>query len=249
VALEAARTTLQKKGSPSTEEGRDAQRSMESRQRTAEKELAELLDQLIAGVRVFQAGGQEAVDGNDLADRINRAAKSSAIRLYSQFDAADHDMWSKVLEEARKGNLEALKAVGHTQEADKHPVCQKLLAYIGPGKKGAEIRDNFEAPPFGWPRDAIDGALYALLAAGHIKAFDAAAKPVDAKSLDRAKLTQASFQRESVNITPPQLIKIRALFSAVGVPCQPKEELAKVPALLAKLRDQASKAGGAGSAP
>lgn len=249
VALEAARTTLQKKGNPATEEGRDAQRSMESRHRTAEKELAELLDQLIAGVRVFQAGGQEAVDGNDLADRINRAAKSSAIRLYSQFDAADHDLWSKVLDEARKGNLEALKAVGHTQEADKHPVCQKLLAYIGPGKKGAEIRDNFEAPPFGWPRDAIDGALYALLAAGHLKATDASSKPVDAKSLDRAKLTQAHFQRESINITPPQLIKIRSLFSAVGVPCQPKEELTKVPALLAKLREQASKAGGPAPAP
>lgn len=249
VALEAARTTLQKKGSPATEEGRDAQRSMESRQRTAEKDLADLLDQLMAGVRVFQAGGQEAVDGNDLADRINRAAKSSAIRLYSQFDAADHDLWSKVLDEARKGNLEALKAVGHTQEADKHPVCQKLLAYIGPGKKGAEIRDNFEAPPFGWPRDAIDGALYALLAAGHLKATDAASKPVDAKSLDRAKLTQTHFQRESINITPPQLIKIRSLFSAVGVPCQPKEELTKVPALLAKLREQASKAGGQAPAP
>lgn len=249
VALEAARTTLQKKGSPSTEEGRDAQRSMESRQRTAEKDLVDLLDKLFGGVRVFQAGGQEASEGNDLADRINRAAKSSVIRLYSQFDAADHEHWSKVLDDARKGNLEAMKAVGHTQEADKHPVCQKLLAYIGPGKKGAEIRDNFDAPPYGWPRDAIDGALYALLAAGHLKATDAASKPVDAKSLDRAKLTQAHFQRESINITPPQLIKIRQLFSAVGVPCQPKEEPTKVPALLAKLRDLAGKAGGAAPAP
>ncbi len=249
VALEAARNTLQKKGSPSTEEGRDAQRSMESRQRTAEKELADLLDQLLAGVRVFQAGGQEALDGSDLADRINRAAKSSAIRLYGQFDVADHDLWSKVLDEARKGNLEALKAVGHTQEADKHPVCQKLMSYIGPGKKGSEIRDNFEAPPFGWPRDAIDGALYALLVAGHIKATDASSRAVDAKSLDRAKLTQASFQRESITITPPQLIKIRSLFSVVGVPCQPKEELVKVPALLAKMRDQAAKAGGLAPAP
>lgn len=249
VALEAARTTLQKKGSPSTEEGRDAQRSMESRQRAAEKELSELLDQLLGSVRVFQAGGQEAQDGNDLADRINRAAKASAIRLYNQFDAADHDQWSKVLDDARKGNLEALKAVGHSQEADKHPVCQKLLSYVGPGKKGAEIRDNFEAPPYGWPRDAIDGVLYALLAAGHLKASDVTSKPVDAKSLDRAKLTQTSFQRESVNITPPQLIKIRSLFSAVGVPCQPKEELTKVPALLAKLREQAARAGGSAPAP
>ena len=86
-------------------------------------------------------------------------------------------------------------------------------------------------------------------AAGHIKATDASSKAVDAKSLDRAKLTQASFQRESINITPPQLIKIRSLFSAVGVPCQPKEELTKVPTLLAKLRDQASKAGGLAPAP
>jgi hypothetical protein len=249
MVLSAAQSTLLKKGSPSTEEGRDAQRSMESRVRTAEKELADLLDQLIAGVRLFQAGGQEATDGNDLADRITRAAKSSTIRLYNQFDAADHDGWSKVLDEARKGNLDAMKAVGHTQEADKHPVCQKLLAFIGPGKKGAEIRENFDAPPYGWSRDAIDGALYALLAAGHIKATDAARKPVDAKSLDRAKLTQASFERESVNISPPQLIKIRQLFTAVGVPCQPKEELAKVPSLLAKLRDQAAKAGGAAPAP
>ncbi len=154
-----------------------------------------------------------------------------------------------MLDEARKGNREALKAVGHTQEADKHPVCQRLLASIGPGKKGAEVRDTFEGAPYGWPRDAIDGALYALLAAGHLKAADAAGKPVDARSLDRAKVTQASFQRESINISPPQLIKIRQLFSAVGVPCQPKEEQAKVPALLARLREQAGKAGGAAPAP
>ncbi|MBK6612622.1 BREX system P-loop protein BrxC [Ottowia sp.] len=249
VALEAARTTLQKKGTPSTEEGRDAQRSMESRDRNAEKELAELVDKLMSGVRVFQAGGQEAADGNDLAERINRAAKASVVRLYSRFDAADHEQWGKVLDDARKGNLESLKAVGHTQEADKHLVCQALLDFIGPGKRGAEIRENFEAPPYGWPRDAIDGALYALLAAGHVNATDAASKPVDAKGLDRAKLTQTSFRRESINITPIQLIKMRKLFDAVGVPCQPKEELNKMPVLMAKLRDQASKAGGPAPAP
>lgn len=249
IALEAAKATLRKKGTPATEEGRDAQRSMESRMRNAEKELADLLDKLFAGVRLFQAGGQEVTEGNNLTDRVSRAAKTSAIRLYREFDVADHDKWDKVLDEARKGNLEALKAVGHTQEADKHPVCQKLLAYIGPGKKGGEIRDNFENPPYGWPRDAIDGALYALLASGHIRAADAASKPLDAKSLDRSKLTQASFRQESITISPPQLIKIRQLFNTVGVPCQPKEELAKAPQLIAKLRELASKAGGAAPAP
>jgi len=249
VALESARATLRKKGTPATEPGRDAQRSMESRERNADKELKELLDTLFAGARVFQAGGQEVTEGNDLSDRINRAAKASAIRLYKDFDVADSDQWSKVLDEARKGNLEALKAVGHTHEAEKQPVCQKLLAFIGPGKKGSEIRDNFESPPFGWPRDAIDGALFALLSSGHIRAMDASSKLVDAKSLDRNKLTQASFRQESITISPPQLIKIRQLFSAVDVPCQPKEELAKVPLLIAKLRDLAGKAGGPAPAP
>lgn len=249
IALEAARNTLQKKGNPSTEEGRDAQRSMESRQRTAEKDLADLLGQLMAGVRVFQAGGQEASDGQDLADRINRAAKSSAVRLFNKFDAADHAGWNKALDEARKGNLEALKAVGHSLEIDKHSVCQQILAFIGGGKRGADIRDYFDAPPYGWSRDAIDAALYALLAAGHVKAKDASSQPVDVKSLDRAKLTQATFERESVNITPMQYIKIRNLFTEVGVHCTPKQEAAKLPELLAKLREQAAKAGGPAPGP
>ncbi|MCK7579547.1 MAG: hypothetical protein MZV65_30115 [Chromatiales bacterium] len=199
---------------------------------------------------VFQAGGQEVSHGQTLAARLKHAAEASVIRLYSQFDpAVDHSQWSKVLDEARKGSLEALKAVDHTQPADQHPVCRKLLAFIGPGKKGSEIRQQFEAPPFGWPRDAIDGALYALLAAGHLKARDAGAKPVDAKNLDRNKLTQASFQPESITLIPPQLIKIRQLFNTLGVPCQPKEESAKVLALLTKLREQAASAGGAAPAP
>lgn len=249
VALQSTKSTLSKKGSPSTEEGRDAQRSMESRQRNAEKALKDLLDQLFAGVRVFQAGGQEVNEGNELSDRLNRAGKASAIRLYREFDLADHDKWDKVLEDARKGNLDALKAVGHSQEADKHPVCQKLLTFIGAGKKGNEIRDQFEGPPYGWPRDAIDGALFALLACGHIRAQDAASKPVDAKGLDRNKLTQASFRQESITISPPQLIKIRQLFNTLGVACQPKEEQAKLPALLAKFRSMAASAGGTAPAP
>lgn len=75
---------------PATEQGRDAQRSMESRERNAENELKDLLDRLFAGARVFQAGGQEVTEGNELSDRINRAAKASAIRLYNQFDVADN---------------------------------------------------------------------------------------------------------------------------------------------------------------
>lgn len=249
ITLESARATLRRKGTPTTEEGRDAQRSMESRARNAEKELGDLVEKLFAGARLFQAGGQEVTEGNDLADRLSRAAKSSVVRLYREFDVADHEKWDKVLDDARKGNLEALKAVGHSQDADKHPVCQKLITFVGAGKKGSEIRDQFESPPYGWARDAIDGAIYVLLTTGHLRATDAAGRPTDAKTLERAKLTQASFRLESITISPPQFIKIRTLFNAIGVPCQPKDELNKAGQLIAKLRAMATASGGNAPAP
>lgn len=244
VTLEAAKATLSRKGTPNTEEGRNAQRSMESRQRNAEKEIETLLNTLFAGVRVFQAGGQEVTQGNDLAERLNAAVKSSVIRLYREFDVADQKGWDKVLDEARKGNAEAMRAVGHLQEPKSHPVCQKILGFLGAGKKGADIRDNFESPPYGWPRDTIDGALYILLATGELKARDTAHKAVDAKSLERSKLTQAFFEPESVNITPIQKIKIRTLFQNLGIGCQPGEELAKAPAFIDKVKSLAAAAGG-----
>lgn len=244
VTLEAARATLSRKGTPNTEEGRNAQRSMESRQRNAEKEIETLLNTLFAGVRVFQAGGQEVTQGNDLAERLNAAVKSSVIRLYREFDVADQKGWDKVLDEARKGNAEAMRAVGHLQEPKSHPVCQKILGFLGAGKKGADIRDNFESPPYGWPRDTIDGALYILLATGELKARDTVHKAVDAKSLERSKLTQAFFEPESVNITPIQKIKIRTLFQNLGIGCQPGEELAKAPAFIDKVKSLAATAGG-----
>lgn len=244
VTLEAAKATLSRKGTPNTEEGRNAQRSMESRQRNAENEIETILDTLFADVRVFQAGGQEVTEGAEIADRLNRAVKSSVIRLYREFDVADQKGWDKVLDEARKANSEAMRAVGHLQEPKSHAVCQKILAFLGKGKKGADIRDNFESPPYGWPRDAVDGALYILLATGELKARDMSHRTVDAKSLERSKLTQAFFEPESVNITPAQKIKIRGFFQSIGLACQPNEEQSKAPILIARLKDLALGAGG-----
>lgn len=249
VALEAAKSTLRRRGTPTTNEGQDAQRSMETRQRNAERELAGLLDRLFASVRVFQGGGQEVTEGTDLVERVSRAAKASVVRLYPDFDVADGEKWDKVLDEARKGNLEALRAVGHLTEAERHPVCQKLMNHIGAGKRGSEFRDHFEGPPCGWPRDAIDGALYLLIATGALRCTDMAGRAVDARSLDRNKLTQASFRQESINITPPQKIKIRTLLTSLGVNCAPNEESARAPMLVAHLMGLAKAAGAEPPAP
>ena len=46
-------------------------------------------------------------------------------------------------------------------------MCQEVRGFVGgAGKKGAEVRRHFSDSPFGWPQDAVDGALLALLAGG-----------------------------------------------------------------------------------
>jgi len=244
VAMKAAKATLDSKGVPSTPEGEEALSAMTTRLKAAEHQIQTLLGEVFAGARVFQAGGTEVTDPDNLAGKLTAAGQKSVIRLYPQFDVADQTGWEKVLDRARKNDSQALEAVGYKGDPDKHPVCAAILKFIAGGKKGSDIRDNFRAPPFGWPQDAVDGALYALLASGHRRALDAAHKAVDAKGLERSKLTQASFKPESVTVSPVQLIQLRKLMQEVGITCQPQEELQKAMLLLEELKSRAAKAGG-----
>ena len=216
---------------------------MATRLNDAVKQIEAYLKEIFSGIRVFQAGGQE-VEGDTLIEKLTQGAHASLIRLYPQFDIADHAAWGKVYDRAKKGDAQAMEAVGHKGDADKQPVASAIIKFLAAGKKGADIRDHFKAPPFGWPQDAIDGALFALMASGHVLAEDASHKPLTVKQLDRAKVTQTFFKAEKVTITPVQLIQIRKLFQAAGIVCQPGEEQAKASLLLAELRDRAQSAGG-----
>jgi len=242
-SLRAAEATLHVRGVPSTPEGDEARQAMETRKNEAERRLVGLIDEVFAGARVFQGGGQE-VFGNDLADKVAQAARGSVVRLYPQFDAADHTRWNKVIERARKGDAAALEAVDHSGEVAKHAVPAAILKFVGSGKKGSEIRKHFDDSPYGWPRDAIDGAIYALVASGDLRATDANNKVLDAKTLDRSKLTQTRFRVESVTVSTIQRIKVRKLLQDVGITCQPGEELPGIATLLQTLRERAQAAGG-----
>lgn len=244
VAMKAAKATLDSKGVPSTPEGEEALSAMTTRLKAAERQIQTLLGEVFAGARVFQSGGTEVADPDDLAGKLTAAGQKSVIRLYPQFDVADQTGWEKAIERSRKNDSQALEAIGYKGDTDKHPVCAAILKYIAGSKKGNEIRDNFRGPPYGWPQDAVDGALYALLASGHLRALDAAHKAVDAKGLERNKLTQATFKPESVTISPVQLIQLRKFMQDLGIPCQPQEELEKAMLLLEELKSRADRAGG-----
>lgn len=249
IAQKAADLTLELRGVPSTEAGTDARKAMETRLRDADKQVELLLKEIFSGVQVLQAGGAEA-QGNSVAACIEKAAQASMVRLYREFDLADNVHWGKVYDRARKdGGQNALEALGYNGEPDKQPVCAAILRFIGPAKKGSEIRDTFSAAPYGWPQDAIDGALFALVAAGVLRASDSADKPLGAQSLDRQKLTQTTFRPETITIRPVDLIKVRGLLNAVGVTCQPNEEQQKLPELISLARTLHNAAGGDAPAP
>ena len=106
------------------------------------------------------------------------------------------------------------------------------------------MRSHFEASPFGWSRDAVDGALHVLLVAGLIRAQDDHGKTLDFKSLERKAIGKVMFKVESTTVTTAQRIQVRKLLQKVGLSAKQGEELAYVPQFLQKLMDLADHAGG-----
>ncbi len=239
----AAQLTLDTRGIPATPEGQDARSAMETRRNDSIKRIGQFVKVVIQSAQVYQGGGQ-AVDGDNLTNKLQTAGAASVVRLYRDFDTADQAGWDKVIGRARKGETQPLQSLKHTADADQHPVCAAILKYLGAGKKGSDVRDHFKAPFYGWPQDAIDGALYALVASGHVLALNNLGKHLDAKGLERRQITQCTFKPETVTISPVQKIQIRKIFQEAGVGCPPGQEIEKAPELLRAFRELANKAGG-----
>lgn len=239
----AVSATMDIRGIPSGTAGKDARAAMETRKQDAEKSKSRLLDDIFDGVRVFISGGSE-IEGNSLKEKLENGAKDALQRLYKQFDVADDANWGKVVDKARKaGGETALSAINYKGENAQHPVCAQILKFIGSGKKGSDIRQHFQEAPFGWPQDAIDGAMYALLSSGDLKAKNVNNQPVDAKALERKHLTQARFEVENITISATQKLAVRGLLTET-IGCKPGEEDSKTNEFLQYARDLAGKASG-----
>jgi hypothetical protein len=245
--FKAAKTVLEKRGSTNPNapaEVKDAKQALETTLGLADKRINELLDECFSGTRVFQGGGNEILGAN-LQSMVLEASRNSLTRLYPQFDVSDHAGWDKVYARAKQGSPDALKAVGDEGEPAKNGVCKQILSFIAGGKSGADIRAKFDASPYGWSQDAVDGGLQVLLVAGIIRALNDKGQPVDPKELERKNIGKTTFKQEATNITAPQRIQIRKVMQKLGLTnIKQGEELMKVPEFLQKLADLAQKAGG-----
>ena len=247
VDCEAARGALDFKGVPNTPEAREAADAMSGRLRDAERRRNELVLAVVGAGKAFQGGGSERFDLT-FAEKIKAAAEASLDRMFPNFRDADHDRWDGVITRAKNGDEAALEAVGHKDKPERHPVCAAILTKIGPGMRGRELRAAFEENPFGWPRDAVDGALITLHTTGHLRATHNGVL-LSPKQLDQAKIPVTEFRSESAPLQIADKLKLRRLFQSAGVQCNSGEEAVVAPLFLAKLVEMNGRAGGAAPLP
>lgn len=249
VTYEAASATLQKKGNASGSEGEEARQSISAKMGAAEREIKEKIAGIIDHGKVWLAGGSEVTNGIGLDAVISSALAIAVERLYSHFGEADSKEWAKVTEKAQKGERDALKALGYHGDADKHPVCKAVLDEIGLGVKGTDLRSHFSDPPYGWSQDAVDGAIYVLLANELITASDSSNHSVTyaAATMPRAKIGQANFYREDDVLSPTERLALRSLFAEAKLKCAAGEESLKAGEWLELLKATANR--GTGEAP
>ena len=241
VEADAARQTLDAKGNPTTDEGREARQSMESRHARAASDRDRLVREIVANAKVFQGGGSEIIRLT-LDDKIRESASDSLIRLFPRFKDADSAAWEVVIKRARDGADHPFQPVGHADATEKHPVCMQVNATIGAGKVGGEIRKILRAAPFGWPQDAIDAALIALHRSQHITAtLNGTAIPLG--QLDQNKIAKAEFRVEHATLSVQDRLAVRKLITQL-VQCKSGEEGAKAPEFLAALLALGRSAGG-----
>lgn len=238
----AAQECLDTRPEPTTPGGIEAKAAMRSRLVQERNRVQELIGRILTEARVFLGGGSEVSEGT-LAASLEAAVDAALDRLFPKFSLADHSGWDAVLRRAQQGAPAPLQALGYSGEPGEHPVCRAILSYLGPsGKKGREIRAHFVAPPYGWPQDAIDGALLALVQAGLVRA-ERNGQPLTAQ-MNRNDISGADFSSETVVVTASDRLRVRQLLQDVGLAAQQGQEASKIPDLLQRLLECAERAGG-----
>jgi hypothetical protein len=240
----AALDTVNQRPEPQTDEGRQAKRGMQSRVSEGEHRLASLFGTVIAKARVFQGGGNELTTSS-LREGVETAGRHALTRQFPKFATGDNPNWGKVIAKARDGAPDALAAVGWSGEVPANPVCKEVLARVsGAGTKGSDLQRQLGDPPYGWPKDAIDGALLVLLASGNVRAEREGQKVGGPKELPATQIGKATFYKEDEPPTLSERMAVRGLLTEAKVSFVSGEEGAAISGLLQHLADLAARSGG-----
>ena len=241
--LRAAEETVNTRAVPQTSAGIEAKGAMQSRIEVEGKRVSDLVDNIIRNARVYQGGGNEII-AESFPEVIRQAVDKALTRLFPKFSDADQSGWNRVVTRALQGAADALATLGYSSDVENHPVCQEIRSFVGgAGKKGSDVRRHFSDPPYGWSRDAVDGALLALLAGGFLRATRSG-QAMTAKDLNQQQIGVTDFFNEGIIVSVAQRIEVRKVASAMGLPAKSGEEAEAVPVILERLQSVAQAAGG-----
>lgn len=233
----AAGFTISTKGLPSTPEGEQAKKSMETRQGLAKAAIEDLIDKICKESIIYLAGGNK-VEAGSIRDNIEDALQNIADRQFPDFKSkGDYKDWDKALAKALSTDPDAMKKIGWEKEAKDHPVAIEILRFIGnTTKQGKEIRSQFTKAPYGWSQDAIDTILVMLKNTEHISTPE--------PSLNQTKIGGATFKKEVHTLGAIDKIEIRKLYQQAGISCKSGEEFLHSNTFLSALKDLASNISG-----
>ncbi len=246
-SVQAAQETINLKGHPASQEGKECRQSMVTKQVTQEEIVKDLISEIVKGASLYLSGGQEQ-PLIVLRVGVEDAAKQVLNRLYPKFSEGDSAKWPQVLKKAKEGSPNALSEVGFAGDPQAHPVAAAIIGFIGSGKSGLEIRKKFNASPCGWPQDGIDAVLTTLLASNHLSA-KVNGNPLSLAEVDQKKLGQATFRTESPVLTAVQKLAIRKLFQESGLTFTPGNEHTDAIRFIELAKTLAKQAGGEAPAP
>ena len=235
----AAGQTINAMGLPSTPEGVQAKKSMDTRLAMSKTAIEDLIAKISEEAIVYLAGGNSVEVGN-IRDNVEEALKNIADRQFPEFKSkADALRWGQALTKSIAGNPDVLNEVNFKGEVQTHPIASEILRFIGNATKtGKDIRGFFMKSPYGWSQDAIDTVIILLKNAQQISTTET--------NLNAAKINGATFKKEVHIIGVSDKIKIKSLFQTAGISCPPNQEIFPYSnEFLAKLKALANEISGA----
>lgn len=215
-AQAAATNVVQGRPTPATDEGAQAQAGITSRGQSASLRLAALVAGLLDQARVFQGGGNE-VTAATLKAGVDAAAFASLARLFPRFGEGDDPRWGAVADRVKQGSANPLGAIDYPGDVEKQPACAEILRHLAAGQRtGKDVRTHFMGGEYGWPQDTVDGALYALVATGRLRAR-LNGGPVAARDIPQNSIGTVVLQAESIVVPKSVSIEVKGLATKLGI--------------------------------
>jgi len=242
----AAQQTMDTIGVPNTNEGILAKKNIETKKLAHDAKIQTCLNDIINQAVVYLGGGDKR-EGGSPKEVLLHAVKTASEKKFYRFKDADNSRWADVFTRIKSGHANPLSVVGHSGNTEEHIVCKEILRFLNAGsKKGSEIVKYYEDAPFGWPKDAIEGAIIALCASGHLHAYNDGHKAVSLTELDnRRTLEKSYFKCESESPpTAEEKVKAKAVYQKVGIQARAGSEGEDASLCIEKLRELLDKTGG-----